>query len=370
MSEITKINIALNERAYDIFIGDNLLETAGERLKKQFPNARFGIISDENVAKHQLKRLTNSLKQAGLKYCEIIVKAGERSKDFATLEKVVNQILENHLERNDIIIAFGGGVVGDLAGFAASIVRRGMDFVQIPTSLLAQIDSSVGGKTGINAKKGKNLIGAFHQPKLVLCDLTSLKTLPERQFRAGYAEMVKYGLIDDEEFFFWLEQNYQKIFNGEKERAKAIAHCCKAKSRFVIKDEKEHGARALLNLGHSFGHALEAVTGYSDRLLHGEAVAIGMVLAHGFSAKMGLINSQDVVRVKKHLQNVGLPTGISDIEGDLPLIDEIMAAIKQDKKVKRGAITLILTKAIGKSFIATNIDAKEIENFLKEEINR
>lgn len=370
MTQVQKINISLKERGYDIFIADNLLKTAGERLKTQFPNSKFGIITDENVAAFQLERLTASLDEAGLDYAIITVNAGEKSKDFATLAYVLDEILAAHLERNDIIIAFGGGVVGDLAGFAASIARRGMDFVQIPTSLLAQIDSSVGGKTGINAKAGKNLVGAFHQPKLVLCDLDTLKTLPERQFCSGYGEMVKYGLIDDEDFFFWLEQNHREIFAQGEALSKAIAHCCKAKSRFVIADEKELGIRALLNLGHTFGHALEATTGYSDRLLHGEGVAIGMVLAHGFSAKLGLISSQDVIRVQRHLQLVGLPTTIGDIKGQTPSLEQIMGAIMQDKKVKRGALTFILTKGLGKSFIANNIDANEVKEFLKEQINK
>ncbi len=367
MNKLEIINIPLKNREYDIYIGDNLLEQSANIIKQKFANRKFAIITDENVAKYQLARLQNALQREAIKAETIIVKAGEGSKDFATLQKVIDKILALHLERQDMIIAFGGGVIGDLAGFAAAITRRGMDFIQIPTSLLAQIDSSVGGKTGINTKYGKNLVGAFHQPKLVLCDLQSLKTLPPRQFRAGYAEMVKYGLIDDEEFFFWLEENYQHIFAGNNEqRAKAIAHCCRAKSRFVIADEREANIRALLNLGHTFGHALEAVTGYSDRLIHGEAVAIGIVLAHKFSAKLGLIPSQDAIRVQKHLQLAGLPTTLEEIKGTKPTIKELLTAILQDKKIMGGNLTFILTKAIGKSFIATNIDIKNVETFLKE----
>jgi len=371
MSEnnIQKLHIGLSENSYDIFIGDALLETAGKRLKDFFPTARFGIITDSNVAKAQLPRLTKSLDEAGLSYSVIEVKAGEASKCLSTLEYVVDEILAAKLERNDIILALGGGVIGDLAGFAASIARRGMDFVQLPTSLLAQVDSSVGGKTGINSKYGKNLIGAFHQPKMVIADLDALKTLSKRQFTAGYAEMVKYGLIDDEDFFFWLEENYQEIFAHGAALAKAIANACKAKARFVIADEKEAGVRALLNLGHTFSHALEKVTGYSDRLYHGEGVSIGMVLAHEFSAKLNLANSQDGIRVKRHLQLAGLPTMLSDIEGERFFIDDLMDAITQDKKVKRGALTFILTKGIGKSFIEHNVDKKQVISFLKEKLD-
>ncbi len=369
MQQAKKINIALKDNQYDIFIGNDLIGNAGERLKQQFSGARFGIITDENVASYHLKALTNSLDETGLDYTIITIKAGESSKSFAMLEHVINKILAARLERNDIIIAFGGGVIGDLAGFAAAIARRGMDFVQIPTSLLAQVDSAVGGKTGINAIAGKNLVGAFHQPKLVLSDLGVLKTLPKRHFRSGYAEIVKYGLIDDEDFFFWLEENHIDIFSHKDALSKAIAHSCAAKSRFVIADEKEAGSRALLNLGHTFGHALEAYTGYSDRLYHGEGVAIGIVLAHMFSAKLGLAPSQDAIRVKKHFELVGLPTSIKDIKGEKPTIEQLMSAIMQDKKVKRGTLTFILTKAIGNSFIANNIDANILTEFLEEIIS-
>ncbi len=363
-----KIFIDLKENSYDIFIGNGLLEEAGKRLKRQFPKARFGIITDSNVAKYQLPRLIKSLNEAGLSYVVIEVKAGEASKDFATLQSVVSQILDAKLERDDIILALGGGVIGDLAGFAASITRRSMDFVQLPTSLLAQVDSSVGGKTGINTKHGKNLVGAFHQPKLVLADIDALKTLPKRQFVSGYGELVKYGLIDDEKLFFWLEENYTEIFNHGEALGSAIASACEAKARFVIADEKEAGVRALLNLGHTFGHALEANTGYSDILLHGEGVAIGMVLAFEFSNKLGLCNMQDALRVKRHLQNVALPTKISDIKNASFNVTDLMDAIKQDKKVKRGALTFILTKAIGKSFIENNVEQDKLMTFLEGKI--
>ena len=361
-----KVHIGLGERAYDIFIGNNLIEGAGDMLKERFAKARFGIVTDDNVATHQLPRLEKSLVSAGLDYATICVDAGEASKGFDTLAVVVDAMLEARLERGDIIIALGGGVIGDLAGFAAAIARRGMNFVQIPTSLLAQVDSSVGGKTGINTVRGKNLVGAFHQPKIVLADLNALETLPERQFRAGYAETVKYGLIDDEDLFFWLEENRSEIFSGGPARAEAIARACSAKAHFVIDDEKEAGARALLNLGHTFGHALEATTGYSDRLLHGEGVAIGMVLAHQFSARLGLAPSQDTGRVAQHLQLAGLPTTLNQIPGELASTQHLMQAIAQDKKVTRGALTFILTRGIGKSFIKNDVDPDTVATFLEE----
>ena len=361
-----KLHIDLGERAYDILFGPDLLDNAGMILKDMFPGARFGIVTDTNVATEQLPRLIKALDSAGLSHQTITVPAGEASKRFDTLTQVVDGILEAKLERGDLIIALGGGVIGDLAGFAAAITRRGMNFVQAPTSLLAQVDSSVGGKTGINTPRGKNLVGAFHQPKLVLADISALNTLSERQFRSGYAEMAKYGLIDDEDFFFWLEENWREIFDGGPARTGAIAHACAAKARFVIADEKENGARALLNLGHTFGHALEKITGYSDRLLHGEGVAIGMVMAHKFSAKLGLAPSQDGVRVARHLQLVGLPTTLGDIPGELADTNAMMDAITQDKKVSRGALTFILTKGIGQSFIEKNVDPELVVEFLEE----
>jgi 3-dehydroquinate synthase len=303
---------------------------------------------------------------AGLRHAAVVVPNGEASKSIGRLDEVVEGLLEARLERGDIVLALGGGVIGDLAGFAAAVTRRGMDFVQLPTSLLAQVDSSVGGKTGINSPHGKNLIGAFHQPRLVLADLTALSTLPPRQFAAGYAEVVKYGLIDDEAFFFWLEEHLGDIQSGGPARAEAVARACTAKTRFVIADEKETGVRALLNLGHTFGHALEAATGYSDRLLHGEGVAIGMVLAHGFSAKLGLAPSQDTGRVAAHLKRAGLPTKMADIPGRLPPTETLMELIAQDKKVVRGALTFILTRGIGRAFIERNVEATLVRDYLDE----
>ncbi|HHB82937.1 MAG TPA: 3-dehydroquinate synthase [Devosia sp.] len=362
----TIVHIPLAGRAYDIHIGHGQLEQVGTRLKTMFPGARFGVITDQNVAQTQGERLKKSLKQAGLDFTFITLPAGESTKSHAHLSQSVDAVLGAKLERNDIIIAFGGGVIGDLAGFVAAITRRGMDFVQIPTSLLAQVDSSVGGKTGINSPLGKNLVGAFHQPKLVIADLDVYNTLPPRQFAAGFAEVIKYGLIDDEEFFFWLEENLESILNGGPARAEAIARSCAAKARFVIADELEGGVRALLNLGHTFGHALETATGYSDRLLHGEGVAIGMVLAHRFSARMGLSPSQDNVRVERYLQRAGLPTSIAQIKGNLPDTKELLSLMAQDKKATRGKMNLILTHGIGKAFIAKDVDPDEVANFIEE----
>jgi 3-dehydroquinate synthase len=366
MAEPTRVHVPLGDRAYDILIGDDLLEGAGERLTAMFPGRRFGIVTDTEVAKAQLPRLTRSLDKAGAKHSAVVVPNGESTKSIARLNEVVEGLLEARLERGDLVLALGGGVIGDLAGFAAAVTRRGMDFVQIPTTLLAQVDSSVGGKTGINSPHGKNLIGAFHQPKLVLADIGALATLPQREFAAGYAEVVKYGLIDDEAFFFWLEENQPEIFAGGPARAEAIARACAAKKRFVLADEHETGVRALLNLGHTFGHALEKATGYSSRLLHGEGVSIGMVLAHGFSAELGLAPSQDKGRVEAHLKRSGLPTKLSDIPGTLPGTDVLMDAIAQDKKVVRGTLTFILTRGIGKSFIEKNVDPAAVRDYLDE----
>ncbi len=360
------VHVALGERAYDILIGPQLIEEAGAILREKFPGRRYGIVTDENVAAAQLPRLAAGLDAAGLAYDTIILPAGEATKSYAMLERVVEGLLAAKLERGDLVIALGGGVIGDLAGFAASVTRRGMDFVQIPTSLLAQVDSSVGGKTGINSPHGKNLVGAFHQPRLVLADLSALDTLAPRQFAAGYAEVVKYGLIDDPGFFEWLEANRAEIFAGGPARGEAVARCCAHKARVVIADEKETGVRALLNLGHTFGHALEKDTGYSDRLLHGEGVAVGMVLAHGFSGKLGLAPGQDTGRVAAHLKLAGLPTRLGDIPGPLGSTDALMAAIAQDKKVSRGALTFILTRGIGQAFIEKNVDPAAVRDYLEE----
>src|SRR4051794_33113349 len=288
-SDSVTVNVALDERAYDIVIGRDVLQSLGRRIAALRPGARAAIVTDRNVAKHWLEKTEASMTQSGIAATSIIVEEGEGSKTYAGLERVSEALISAKVERNDLVIALGGGVVGDLSGFAAAILRRGVDFVQVPTSLLAQVDSSVGGKTGINSPQGKNLLGAFHQPLLVIADTAVLDTLPPRQFRAGYAEVAKYGVLGDEGFFSWLEANHADVFAGGPAREHAIATSCHAKAAIVARDERETGDRALLNLGHTFGHALEAATGFSDRLFHGEGVAVGMVLAAGFSPKFGMI---------------------------------------------------------------------------------
>ena len=307
-SEPITVDVALGHRAYDIVIGRDLLPSLGARVAALRPGARTAIVTDHTVAGYWLEKTEASLAEAGIATSRIVVDEGEGSKTYSGLEQVSEALIAAKIERNDLVVALGGGVVGDLAGFAAAILRRGVDFVQVPTSLLAQVDSSVGGKTGINSPQGKNLLGAFHQPVLVVADTAVLDTLSPRQFRAGYAEVAKYGVLGDEAFFAWLEANHADIFRGGAAREHAIATSCRAKAAIVARDERETGERALLNLGHTFGHALEAATGFSDRLFHGEGVAVGMVLAAEFSAELGMISEADAARVKRHLAAVGLPT--------------------------------------------------------------
>jgi 3-dehydroquinate synthase len=363
-TEIVKVK--LGKRSYDIVIGERLIAEAGKRIAKLKPGVAVAIVTDGNVAHHHLAALEQSLEAAKLRYRSVMLAPGEGTKSFGELQKVAEAILEARIERGDLVVALGGGVIGDLAGFAASVVRRGVGFVQIPTTLLAQVDSSVGGKTGINAPQGKNLIGAFHQPELVLADLSVLDTLPAREFRAGYAEVAKYGLINDAKFFEWLEKNWREVFAGGAARKKAVATSCKAKAAIVARDERETGERALLNLGHTFGHALEAATGYSNRLLHGEGVALGMVLAFKLSAKLKLCKPAEVTRVVRHLDNAGLPVRLSQIPGALPGPESLLSLMMQDKKVSRGKLVFILTRGIGKAFIAKNVEEKTVLALLTE----
>ena len=358
------VPVALGNRAYDIVIGRGVLASLGIAINKLRPGARTVIVCDENVASHHLAAAEAALKDAGIGSSRILVAPGEASKNVATFERVCEEIIGARIERGDLVVALGGGVIGDLAGFAASCVRRGIDFVQVPTSLLAQVDSSVGGKTGINSRHGKNLIGAFHQPILVIADTALLDTLPAREFRAGYAEVAKYGLLGDAAFFAWLEANWQDMVAGGPAREHAIAMCCRAKAAIVARDERETGERALLNLGHTFGHALEAAFGFSQRLLHGEAVALGMVMAFDFSARKGLCNAADAARAKAHLATVGLPTHLKEVANDVPNVDVLMDLIAQDKKVKRGALTFILVRGIGGAFVEHNVDPAEVRAFL------
>jgi 3-dehydroquinate synthase len=367
-SEPIVVPVALGARAYDIVIGRGLLASLGERIKNLRPGARGAIVTDETVAGHYFNFTEKALTAARVASTVVTVPPGEGSKSWEKLKYVCEALLSSHIERNDLVIALGGGVIGDLAGFAAASVRRGLDYVQVPTTLLAQVDSSVGGKTGIDSLQGKNLIGAFHQPVLVVADTALLDTLPKREFRAGYAEVVKYGLLGDAAFFAWLESNWQDLFAGGPAREHAIAVCCRAKAGIVARDERETGERALLNLGHTFGHALEAGCGFSNRLLHGEAVALGMALAFEFSAKKGLISAADAARTIAHLAAVGLPTHVKDVSGGVPPVEKLMEWIAQDKKVKRGTLTFILVRGIGKAFIENNVDASEVRAFLSDKL--
>ncbi len=367
---MAKVEVALGARSYEILIGEGLIASAGAHIARLAPGAACAILTDSNVGKLWLPILERSLEEAGVRHAKIVVAAGEGSKTYAVFAEACDAVIAAKLERGDLVIALGGGVVGDLAGFVAASVRRGMRFIQIPTSLLAQVDSSVGGKTGVNSSHGKNLIGAFHQPSLVLADVAALRTLPPREFRAGYAEIVKYGLIRDADFFGWLEAHWRGVFAGGPDRVHAIATSCRAKAAIVARDEHEKGDRALLNLGHTFGHALERINQYDGaRLVHGEGVAIGMAMAFRFSARLGLCPIELGYRVEAHLKAVGLPTRIADIEGLDLSADEIVEAMRQDKKVERGALTFILAHGIGDCFVAKSIDAAEARAFLEQELN-
>lgn len=363
------VSVPLGGRSYDVLIGPDLLTEAGRLIAGRLGKAKCGIVTDENVAKHHLATLEASLRAEGRHKGSIVLPPGEATKSFRELGPLSERLLEMGLERGDLVVAFGGGVIGDLAGFAAGILRRGVRFVQIPTTLLAQVDSSVGGKTGINTPQGKNLIGMFHQPSLVIADTDTLKTLPAREMRAGYAEVVKYGLLGDAGFFTWLEQAYEGIFTYDQETlVTAIETSVKAKAGIVGRDEHETGERALLNLGHTFGHALEAWTGYSDRLLHGEGVAIGTCLAFRFSESLGLCPPGTAERVTRHIEAVGLPTKIADIPGGKADAETLVTLMGQDKKVRDGALTFILTRDIGEAFVAHDVPPDQVRDFLTREI--
>jgi 3-dehydroquinate synthase len=367
------VGVALGDRAYDIVIGRDVLPSLGHRIATLRPGARVAIVTDHTVAKFWLGKAEAALADAGIASSRIVVGEGEASKSYAVLQDVCEALIAAKIERNDLVVALGGGVIGDLAGFAAAIVRRGVDFVQVPTSLLAQVDSSVGGKTGINSPHGKNLVGVFHQPVLVVADTAVLDTLSPRQFRSGYAEVAKYGVLGDPKFFDWLDANHAEIFAGGAAREQAIAASCRAKAEIVARDERETGDRALLNLGHTFGHALEAVTGFSDRLFHGEGVAVGMVLAAEFSAHLNMISQSEAARVQRHLALVGLPTKLQDIAGfqqeGLADADTLMTLMAQDKKVKRGRLTFILLEQIGKAVVVNDVDPSAVRAFLQEKLS-
>lgn len=364
-----RVEVALGDRTYPILIGRGLLAQAGHRLKERGVR-RVAVVTDENVSAIHGDTLRQSLSLAGIDATMIVMPPGERTKSFPSLQEVCERTIAARLERRDSVVAFGGGVVGDLGGFAAAIVRRGMGFIQIPTTLLAQVDSSVGGKTGINTAAGKNLVGAFYQPDLVLADTAALATLPLREQRGGYAEVVKYGLLGDAAFYDWLEAGAaREVMAGGAALDEAVHRSCLAKAAIVQRDETEQGDRALLNLGHTFGHALEAAVGYDgDRLIHGEAVAIGMRLAFDFSVKLGLCSGQDAVRVRRHLAQVGLPTTLAEVPGGVGTADSLLDAIRQDKKVSAGALTFILARKIGDAFIARDVDPATVHAFLDQEL--
>lgn len=365
----TTIEVKLPGRSYPIVVGEGLAGSSGGRIAELLPGARCAVVTDQNVAGLHLAPLKASLEDKGLFLGDAVVAAGESSKSFPVLARVCETLLTLGVERGDCVVALGGGVVGDLAGFAASILRRGVRLVQMPTTLLAQVDSSVGGKTGIDMPQGKNLIGTFHQPSLVLADISTLSTLSEREFRAGYAEVMKYGLLGDAPFVAWLEQHWPQVFSGAgSERLMAIDTSIRAKAAIVEADEREEtGKRALLNLGHTFGHALEAFAGYSDRLLHGEAISIGMRLAFAYSAEQGLCPPEDIARVERHLAAVGLPSRITDIPGKAPSTGQLLRLMAQDKKVKGGKLALVLVRGIGQAFVERDVALDRLTQFLERE---
>ena len=365
MTEI--VHVPLGDRAYDVLIGEGLISEAGRHVLPLLHRRRVAIVTDENVARLHLDALKTGLGQEGIEASALVLPAGEGTKNWENLSRSVEWLLDQKVERRDVVLALGGGVIGDLAGFAAAILRRGVRFVQVPTSLLAQVDSSVGGKTGINSPHGKNLIGAFHQPSLVLADIAALGTMSERDFLAGYGEVVKYGLLGDSEFFDWLERNGPALAAGDLElRARAVRRSVEMKAEIVVRDETEQGDRALLNLGHTFCHALESATGYSDRLLHGEGVAIGCALAFETSARLGLCSQEDPGRVRAHLKAMGMKTDLADIPGDLPGAEALLELMAQDKKVLDGKLRFVLARGIGEAFVATDTDTNVVFEVLND----
>lgn len=364
------VPVALGARSYEVLIGPGLLPQTGALVRERLKARRCGIVTDENVAARHLATVEVSLASADLGAGSLVLKPGEGTKSLAELGHVADELLGMGLERGDLVLALGGGVIGDLVGFAASVVRRGMRFVQVPTSLLAQVDSSVGGKTAINSRHGKNLIGAFHQPSLVIADTDVLSTLSARELRAGYAEVVKYGLLGDAPFFEWLTRHWRSLFgNDPSVLTEAVERSVRAKALIVARDETETGDRMLLNLGHTFGHALEAWAGFSQRLLHGEAVAIGMAQAFRFSEEQGLVAVGTAARVERHLADVGLPTRVSQIPGPgRPDVDTLVALMGQDKKVREGRLTFILVRGIGQAFITREVETPALRAFLAREV--
>ena len=370
MTGMETVRVELGERAYDIVVGAGQMARLGEAVLQRFGKRRAFIVTDEHVAPHWLAAARDGLDANGIESKHYILPTGESTKSFEQLERLLDWLLGERIGRDGIVVALGGGVVGDLAGFAAAITLRGLDFVQVPTTLLAQVDSSVGGKTAINTAHGKNLVGSFHQPGLVVIDTAVLNTLSEREVLAGYAEVVKYGLIRDPGFFEWLEGNGERLLAGDPEaRRVAVVESCKAKARIVAADERETGDRALLNFGHTFGHALEAEAGYDGGVLHGEAVSIGMILALDLSHRMGLCPGQDVDRARRHFASMGLPMDIASIAGARgwdagTLIDHM----RHDKKVLAGRMRFILARGIGDAFVTADVDENDVAGVLKRSI--
>ncbi|MCC1491817.1 3-dehydroquinate synthase [Cognatishimia sp. F0-27] len=366
---IRTVPVPLPGRAYDVRIGAGLLDRAGTEIAPLLARPRVAIVSDAHVAGLHLETLRDALAAAGIASDALTLPPGEATKSWRCLEEVSAFLLESRVERRDVVIALGGGVIGDLVGFAAAILRRGVRFVQIPTSLLAQVDSSVGGKTGINTVHGKNLIGAFHQPSLVLADIAMLDTLTPRDFLAGYGEVVKYGLLGDAAFFDWLEEHGAAAAAGDRAaRLRAVERSVQMKAEIVLRDETEQGDRALLNLGHTFCHALEAATGYSDRLLHGEGVAIGCALAFELSARLGLCPQEEPSRVRAHLKAMGMKTDLADIPGDLPAADALLDLMGQDKKVIDGRLRFVLARGIGQAFVTSDVPGDAVLDLLRDRL--
>ncbi|MGB3314051.1 MAG: 3-dehydroquinate synthase [Albidovulum sp.] len=362
---IDRVRVSLGERSYDVRIGAGLLARAGAEIAPLLARPRVAVLTDETVSALHLEALREGLGDVTM--TALALPAGEATKGWPQFSRAVDWLLAEKVERRDIVIALGGGVIGDLAGFAAAVLRRGVRFVQIPTSLLAQVDSSVGGKTGINSTHGKNLIGAFHQPSLVLADIDVLGTLPARDFLSGYGEVVKYGLLGDAVFFDWLEANGPALSAGEVgARQYAVRRSVEMKARIVERDETEQGDRALLNLGHTFCHALEAATGYSDRLLHGEGVAIGCALAFELSQRLGLCSQEAPSRVRAHLKAMGMKVDLADIPGDLPDADALIALMAQDKKVVDGRLRFILARGIGEAFVTSDVPGDAVRVLLED----
>ncbi len=363
-----RVQVGLGRRTYEVLIGSNLIDRAGELLAPHLPRRRTAVVTDLHVADHHGERLAAALKACGVAVDMVVLPPGEQTKSFEGLQDLTDRLLALKLDRGDRIIAFGGGVVGDLAGFAAAIYKRGIDFIQVPTTLLAQVDSSVGGKTAIDTPAGKNLIGAFHQPAFVLADLDVLATLPAREMRAGYAEVLKYGLLGDEPFFAWLEANGEAVLTREPvQLAHAVARCVEMKAQIVAEDERETGRRALLNLGHTFAHALESETGFGEALLHGEAVGVGCALAFRFSAERGLCTQEAASRAERAITGAGLPTRLHALPGAPFDAERLASHMAQDKKAEAADLVFVLARGIGEAFVAKGVDRAALLDFLAAE---